>query len=217
MYAIIKKIGILFIFMAPMVGMAQYAEYEWEERDRWMNVKKILEDAGVEEGSQVADIGCHEGYLSIHLANKVGENGQVYAVDVREDRLERLRDNLKSRDLENVNVIHGDYDNPKLPENTLDVVFIMDTYHEMEDYMTILEHVNKALKSEGRIIIIEKRKLKVRDRSRKSMTDAHSLSPKYVMKELMRAGFTNLIQTSNMGRWENDKDKVIWMLVATKP
>jgi len=206
---------VLTLFITELT-LAQYSEYDWEERDTWMNVKDIFEHANVEAGSHVADIGCHEGYLSIHLAQRVGVEGKVYAVDVREDRLESLRENLKSRELSNVNVILGDYDNPKLPENTLDVVFIMDTYHEMEDYMTILEHVQKALKPGGRIIIIEKLKRKVRDRSRKSMTDAHSLSPKYVRKELLSSGFKNLIQDNNIGTWENDEDKVIWMLVATK-
>lgn len=211
-----KYAGLMIMLLFSQFTVAQYSEYEWEDRDTWMNVKDIFEHAGVEEGSRVADIGCHEGYLSIHLANRVGVDGKVFAVDVREDRLDILRHNLNIRNLENVNVILGDYDNPKLPENTLDVVFIMDTYHEMEDYMTILEHVKKALKPGGRIIIIEKLKHKVRDRSRKSQTDAHSMSPKYVKKELLRAGFNNMIQDNNIGRWENDKDKVIWMLIATK-
>lgn len=200
-----------------MIGFAQYSEYEWEERDTWMNLADMFEHADVEAGSHVADIGCHEGYLSIHLAKRVGVDGRVYSVDVRQDRLDILRVNLKSRQIGNVDVILGAYDDPKLPENTLDVVFIMDTYHEMEDYMTILEHVKKALKPGGRIIIIEKLKRKVRDRSRKSMTDAHSMSPKYVRKELFRAGFENLVQDNNIGNWENDRDKVIWMITATKP
>lgn len=212
----LKRPCLLLFILIPVLVFSQYSEYDWEERDTWMNVTDIFEHAGVEEGSHVADIGCHEGYLSIHLANRVGVEGQVYSVDVREDRLERLTENLKSRKLENVNVILGDYDNPKLPENTLDVVFIMDTYHEMEDYMTILEHVKKALKPGGRIIIIEKLKHKIRDKSRKSQTDAHSMSPKYVRKELMRSGFKSIRQDNNIGTWENDKDKVIWMLVATK-
>ena len=204
------------IFLLPLIGLAQYVEGEWEERDSWMDTAFIFEKVGITEGSYVADIGCHEGYLSVRLANTVGKEGRVFAVDVREDRLETLKGILKERDLENVNVILGDYDNPKLPKNTLDAVIIMDTYHEMTDYMTILKHVKTALKPGGRIIIIEKQKRKVRDQSRTSQTDAHSMSPKYVRKELLSAGFKNLIQKSKMGFWENDEDKVIWMLVAEK-
>ncbi|WP_347925896.1 methyltransferase domain-containing protein [Pontimicrobium sp. SW4] len=210
----IKKYLVLCLF--PMIGYSQYSQNDWAERDTWMPIEKIFELASISEGSHVADIGCHEGYLSIHLANKVGTNGKVYAVDVREDRLDLLEEHLKTRELNNVSVILGDYDNPKLPNVSLDVVVIMDTYHEMKDYMTILEHVKLSLKPGGRIVIIEKQKLKVRDQSRASQTDAHSMSIKYVRKELINAGFNQLVQKSNIGFWQNDKDKVIWMLIATK-
>lgn len=211
------KVIIIFILMlSSQLVISQYKEYDWEERDKWMDTAYIFEKAGITSGSFVADIGCHEGYLSIHLAKRVGEEGQVFAVDVREDRLETLKDNLKKRDLNNVNVIHGDYDDPKLPKNLLDAVIIMDTYHEMTDYMTILEHVKTSLKQGGRIIIIEKQKNRIRDQSRASQTDSHSMTPKYVKKELLSAGFKQVIQKSKMGFWENDKDKIFWMLVATK-
>lgn len=211
--------GFIFIIflLSSQLAISQYNEYDWEERDTWMDTAYIFEKAGITSGSFVADIGCHEGYLSIRLANTVGENGEVYAVDVREDRLETLKENLTKRDLKNVNVIHGDYDNPKLPKNLLDAVIIMDTYHEMTDYMTILEHVKASLKPDGRIVIIEKQKQKVRDQSRTSQTDAHSMVPKYVRKELLSAGFKNLVQKSKMGFWENNPEKIIWMLVAVKP
>ena len=206
---------VLFIVI-PVISFAQYSEYDWEERDTWMNIHDIFEEAGIHKGSYVADIGCHEGYLSIHLANKVGIEGKVYSVDVREDRLEVLDENLKARNLSNVDIILGDYDDPKLPINKLDVVFIMDTYHEMEDYTTILKHVHKSLKSGGRIVIIEKLKSRIKGKSRADQVDAHSISPKYVKKELSGAGFTLSYQENNIGHWENDEDKVIWMLIARK-
>lgn len=207
---------IVLLILIPVISFAQYSENDWEERDTWMNIHDIFEEAGIHKGSYVADIGCHEGYLSIHLANKVGIDGKVYSVDVREDRLEMLDENVKSRNLANVEIILGDYDNPKLPINRLDVVFIMDTYHEMEEYNTILKHVYKSLKSGGRIVIIEKLKSHIKGKSRADQVDAHSLSPKFVKKELMSAGFMLLHQEDNMGAWENDKDKVIWMLIAQK-
>ncbi len=209
-------IYLVLLIVLPAISFAQYSEYDWEERDTWMNIHDIFEQAGIQKGSYVADIGCHEGYLSIHLANKVGAAGKVYAVDVREDRLEVLDETLEARNISNVATILGDYDDPKLPENTLDVVFIMDTYHEMEDYTTILKHVYKSLKPGGAIVIIEKLKRRIKGKSRADQVDAHSLSPKYVRKELISAGFIPSHQENNMGYWENDKDKVIWMLIAQK-
>jgi len=207
----------LVLLLLPSIAFAQYSEYDWTERDTWMNPSEIFEEAGITKGSFVADIGCHEGYLSIHLANKVGKGGRVFAVDVREDRLEGLKANLENRALFNVEAILGDYDNPKLPKNTLDVVVIMDTYHEMNDYMTILRHVKTALKPGGRIVIIEKLKSRIKGKSRSSQTDAHSLGTKYVKRELKKVGFRLTYENNDMGDWENDSDKVIWMLVAVKP
>lgn len=206
---------ILFLFISQ-TSIAQYTESQWVERDGWMNVSDILDKAGVKKGSFVADIGCHEGYLTVHLANKVQHAGKVYAVDVREDRLAILKDNLKERKLTNVQVIHGDYDDPKLPKNTLDVVIIMDTYHEMDDHMLILKHVYNSLKPGGKIVIIEKLKEHIKGKSRAIQKSAHSLGPKYVRKELLEARFKIDYQNNDIGNWERDTSKVIWMLVAHK-
>ncbi|WP_461303194.1 class I SAM-dependent methyltransferase [Aureisphaera sp.] len=203
------------LLVSPLV-LGQYVESEWEDRDTWMDVDFIFDQAEIEKGSFVADIGCHEGYLSIHLAKRVGDSGGVYAVDVREDRLDVLRDNLEDRDLNNVEVILGDYDDPKLPRNTLDVVIIMDTYHEMEEYQTILDHVYSSLKPNGKIVIVEKLKSRIIGSSRQAQTNAHSLSTGYVIEELRNAGFRVLYENNDLGNWENDEDKVIWMLIAKK-
>jgi len=206
----------ILVFLLPFFGFAQYAEHDWEERDKWMDTAFIFEKAGVTQGTYVADIGCHEGYLSVRLANAVGARGRVFAVDVVAHRLETLKEALKTRDLQNVNVILGDYEDPKLPENELDVVIIMDTYHEMTNYMKILNHVNMALKPEGTIVIVEKLKSNIKGKSRSEQTNAHSLSTKYVKEELHKAGFKVTYKNNDLGHWKNDEDKVIWMLVAKK-
>ncbi len=209
-----KLIGLLMFL--PLIVFSQYVESDWEERDTWMPLELIYDHADIKEGIHVADIGCHEGYFTIHLANQVGEVGRVYAVDVRDDRLDRLKAHLDDRNMENVEVILGDYDDPKLPDNTLDVVVIMDTYHEMTDYMDILDHVHNALVDEGTIVIIEKLKSRIKGKSRYAQVDAHSLSTKYVKKELKNAGFDVTYENNDIGLWEKDEDKVMWILVAKK-
>ena len=150
------------------------------------------------------------------VSKRVGAKGKVFAVDVRADRVEALKDNLKERQLTNVNVIHGDYDNPKLPKGQLDVVFIVDTYHEMTDYMDILEHVKASLKPKGKIVIFEKLKSRIKGKSRDEQTDAHSLSIGYVKDELREVGFKIVYENKDLGDWEKDPDKVMWMVVAVK-
>ena len=102
---------------------AQYNVYDWKSRDRWMNVEQLLSYANLTPDHVVADVGAHEGYLTMHLSRKVGPKGKVYAVDVREDRLKQLEKHASKRKLKNITTIVGDYDDPKLPKATLDAVF----------------------------------------------------------------------------------------------
>ncbi|MEW7292954.1 class I SAM-dependent methyltransferase [Aquimarina sp. 2304DJ70-9] len=194
---------------------AQYKENDWADRDTWMNVSKIFELSEIESGSVVADVGCHEGYLTIHLSKKVGESGKIYAVDVREDRLRTLDEHVKEREIANVTTVLGDYDDPKLPKQSLDAVIVMDTYHEIKEYKTVLAHIKTSLKPKGKIIIIEKLKKHMRNKSRADQIEAHTLSMSYVRSELKSAGFLISKEINDFGKWENDATKTIWILVGT--
>lgn len=202
--------------LAHVCTTAQYKENDWEDRDQWMKLPQIFQWAEIGNGDTVADVGCHEGYLSVRLSKKVGEDGLVYAVDVRQDRLNNLKDNLEERKLDNVETVLGDYDNPKLPKNKLDVVFVIDTYHEMDDYMTILGHIKASLKTGGRIVMLEKLKQYMKGKSREQQVGAHTLSIGYVKKELKAAGFTISKEVKDLGVWNHEKNKKMWVLVATK-
>ena len=193
---------------------AQYSEYDWEERDEWMNVEELMQLSGIAIGDRVADIGSHEGYLTMHLAEAVGKEGEVLAEDISSSRLERLRNHASARGFSNVRTILGDETDPKLPEGILDIVFVVDAYHEMARPKTMLQHFRSALKPGGRIVILEKLKEKVRGKSRKAQTTAHRLSPDYVRKELKEAGFTILREVKDMGDWEENPKKKIWVIIA---
>ena len=195
----------------------QYSESDWKARDKWMQVAQILEMADIQLGNSVADIGCHQGYMSIRVADFIGETGKVYSVDVREDRLNKLNDIASERGIKNIQTILGDYDDPKLEENSIDVVLIIDAYHEMNDYQQILFHVKKALKPDGRILILEKLKRQKIGKSRKEQTQGHTIAPKYVENELKEAGFEVIAIEKDLGYWEEDPDKKIWVIVGALP
>ena len=207
----------LLLFMGSALGLqAQYTELDWEERDEWMKTDSLLAITTVGAGSKVADIGCHEGYLTMHLARSVSETGRVYAIDIREDRLKKLRSHAHERNLDNIITILGDTDNPKLPEGELDAVFIFDTYHEMDAHEKILQHVKKALKPGGQLMILEKLKDWVRGKSREQQVSSHSLSPDYVRVELKQARFTVVSEIADHGDWERETDKQMWVILAKK-
>ena len=195
-----------------------YKESAWEDRDKWQKPDQILEAMLVKPGSKVADLGCHQGYMTVKLAEAVGETGKVYGVDVNQTQLNNLEANLKKRNLtEFVEVIKGDYDDPKLPENKLDALLIIDAYHEMDDYEKILKHVFASLKPKGRLVIIEPIAKERESWSRTKQTEKHEISIRYVIKDLKKAGFKLVADVNPFIDRTDIKGDVMWMLVAEKP
>lgn len=205
---------ILFFFINALPLVAQYNEEDWDERDRWMKVDELMDLADVKTGEKVADIGCHEGYFSFHLSKQVGATGKIYAVDVQKYRLDKLTAHIKERGVTNIQVILGEEDDPKLPENELDVVVVMDSYHEMEYHKKVLKHIKRAIKPDGRLLFLEKLKAHKKDASREEQVSSHTLSSAYVRSELEEAGFVIIRENLEFGFWENDSDKQMWVLVA---
>ena len=209
--------SVLFTIIISIASLtAQYTEADWSERDQWMKTDYLLNLSGIKVGDKVADIGCHEGYLSMHLAKKVLKDGRVYAVDVRNDRLETLRSNANKRGHTSIITILGDYDDPKLPKSELDIVYIIDTYHEIEAHEKVLRLVKNSLKSNGKVMILEKLKKRVKGKSRKEQVAAHSLSIGYVREELKQVGFKIVSEIENHGKWEREEDKQMWVIIAEK-
>ncbi|NNC70263.1 MAG: methyltransferase domain-containing protein [Flavobacteriaceae bacterium] len=206
-----------FFFLFTTLATAQYTSYDWNSRDKWMKIDDFFDLVQIEKGLKVADIGCHEGYLTLHLAKRVGANGAVYAVDVNKYRLEKLKKHTIKEKLKNITTVLGDYDNPKLPQNALDIVFVIDSYHEMTSYEKMLKHFYSSLLPNGKLVLLEKIKKHKIGKSRREQTDAHTLSLAYVKKELVEAGFSVEYEVPNFGYWERDKTKQMWILIAKKP
>ena len=209
------KCFLLLLLISIQPICAQYDRADWLERDKWMHLDELFGAVDLSAGDFVADIGCHEGYLTFHLSKRVGDRGKVYAVDVRRDRLERLNESLGNNKISNVRTILGDYDNPKLPNNTLDVVFLIDTYHEIDDYEQVLFHIRSSLKSGGKLLILEKLKEQHIGKSRTAQAMGHTLSISSVEHEFTKAGFEIESRNSNFGTWNREPEKQMWVLTAT--
>ncbi len=120
-----------FVISAPR-ALAQPADPQpsWEQkRLERMKFDQIVSALAAREGHRIADVGAGDGPFSIPLARLVGSSGMVYAVDVNDDVLDRLRKRITGGGLKNVEVVRGAEDNPKLPEGALDGVLLVDTYH----------------------------------------------------------------------------------------
>ena len=105
----------------------------------------------------MADIGAGNGYMTWRLAERVGPTGKVYANDIQPEMLEMLRKNMQQRKLKNVETVLGTYDDPKLPANTLDLVILVDVYHEFSEPQKMLRRIRESLKPDGRLVLLEYR------------------------------------------------------------
>jgi len=123
-----------------------------EEPDRAIDVMKI------EKGSTVADIGAGSGYMTVKLAKKVGPQGRVYANDIQPAMLELLNKRLAKGKVANVSVVLGAQDDPRLPPDALDLVLMVDVYHELSQPQLMLRHIRASLKPGGRLVLLEYRK-----------------------------------------------------------
>jgi len=93
--------------------------------------------------------------MTVKLSSLVGPAGTVYAIDVDQSKLDKLKGHLETRKLTNVIAVKGNFDDPHLPAGVLDAVLILDAYHEMKDHDKILQHVWVSLKPGGRLVICE--------------------------------------------------------------
>ncbi|MDZ7648340.1 MAG: class I SAM-dependent methyltransferase [Cytophagales bacterium] len=118
--------------------------------------------------------------------------------------------------MDQVQLIKGDYDNPKLPLNSLDAVIILDTYHEMDDHDQILQHIKSSLKSGGRLVLCEAIADERRNSARSDQERKHELGMNFALEDLKKAGFAIIKQQDPFVDRTKEKGDKMWLIVASK-
>jgi ubiquinone/menaquinone biosynthesis C-methylase UbiE len=116
---------------------------------------RVMDAIGVSPGMVVAEIGAGRGRYAVQLAVRVGEKGKVYAEDIDAAALKYLESRCGRWGLRNVETILGDVKDPRLPAASLDLIFIISSYHHFDDPVALLQNARAALKSDGRLAIVE--------------------------------------------------------------
>lgn len=194
-----------------------YTQSAWAERDGWQRSDELIQYLRLKKGATVADLGCHEGYITFKLVKVVGELGKVFAVDVEEGKLEKLRKHALQQGINNIATIKGDLDNPKLPANAVDAIIIIDTYHEMEEHAKILQQLKVALKQGGRLVLCEPIDDARRNATRRDQEAKHELGIRFALEDLTQAGFKIIRQQDPFVDREKIKGDKMWLIVAEKP
>ncbi|HSC29177.1 MAG TPA: methyltransferase domain-containing protein, partial [Vicinamibacterales bacterium] len=204
------RLVLVLVAAAVAAATAQERSAHEARREQWQRVGDILETMGVRPGSMVADIGAGDGFFTTRLATAVGPSGRVYAVDISDQALARLRRRLADDGAENVIVIKGAPDDPRLPNGTLDAALIVNAYHEMDEHQAMLAALRRALKPDGRLVIVEPISERRRGASRAEQVRSHEIAPEHVVAEARSAGFRIVSLQDPFAERDND---VEWLIV----
>ena len=160
---------------------------DWLERNNRNdeeNTSLAISKLPINSNSVVADIGAGSGYYTFRIAQKVTE-GKVYAVEIQEEFIEILKQNRLQKGFKNVEIVKGTEQNPNLPANSIDLAIMVDVYHELAYPQEMLWALAKALKPDGKILLLEYRA----EDPEIAIKELHKMSVKQVSKEMEANGF----------------------------
>lgn len=151
-----KTLGVFFLVTLCLAGCTKlgYQYMNDPSRDAWQKPTEVIARLAIQPGMRVADIGAGGGYFTWYLADAVGPEGKVYAVDIDETALSIIKEEQQSREVSNVRLIHAEPGDPKLPE-PVDLVFSSNIYHHMQDRVVYFRSLAHYLSADGRVAILE--------------------------------------------------------------
>jgi SAM-dependent methyltransferase len=153
--------------------------FERKDRDEKLQVQRVMDVLGIRPGANVADIGAGSGWFSVRAAKRAAPGGVVYAVDINPESISYIDNRIHRENIANIKTVLGTADDPKLPENSVDAVLILKTYHEIAHPVLLLRNLKKSLRSGARIGIID----------RNGNGEDHGISRDVVIQEASQAGY----------------------------
>lgn len=156
-----------------------------DNREEEERCSLMLANLGVTPGMTVCDMGCGNGYYALQLAKLVGPAGRVLAVDVQPEMLKLLQERAGRAGVTNVEPIQGQLHDPRLPSGTVDLILLVDVYHELSHPQLMLEALRRALAPQGVVVLVEYRE----EDPKVPIKPLHKMSKQQILKELQANGF----------------------------
>src|SRR5947199_9001392 len=166
--------------IAQVMGHEAAGWLDRPEREKEEQPTRLLDTLKLRPGEVVADVGAGSGYLTFRLAERVGPQGKVLAVDIQPEMLALIRQRMKQRGVTNVEPVLGTVSDPKLPEGKVDTILMVDVYHEFSHPYEMTAAMVKALKTGGRLVFVEYR---LEDEA-VPIKLVHKMSERQVIKEM---------------------------------
>jgi ubiquinone/menaquinone biosynthesis C-methylase UbiE len=156
-----------------------------KDRETYEQPEKVLDALKIAPGTTVADIGAGVGYFSLRIAKRVGSSGKVVAVDVQPMMLELLKTNRDRERLSNIELVLGTETDPRLSPQSVDLVLMVDVYHEFQYPEEMMAGIRQALKPSGRLVLVEYRG----EDPTVPIKPEHKMTVQQVLKEIEPMGF----------------------------
>ena len=177
-------------YLTPQARGRAAKEMDHPNRKLVEQSPRLVASLGIRPGEVVADIGTGVGYLLPYLAEAVGPHGRVIAEDIYEDFLSKAQEKIRANGWTNVITVRGTAKNPKLPFGGVDLALILDTYHHIDYPAEMLGHIRKALKPDGRLILVDfYRSRKHPGTTDKKLKEHIRADRDEVIREIQRNGF----------------------------
>ena len=168
------------------------------EREREERCSLMLANLGLKQGMTVCDMGCGNGFYSLQMAKIIGDKGRILAVDVQPQMLFKLRTRMEKAKLENVTPILGSFHSPRLPKGVVDLILLVDVYHEFSHPEPMLKAMRDSLAPNGVIVLVEYRA----EDETVPIRPLHKMTKGQIMKELPANGF-KLVKEFNRLPWQH--------------
>ena len=154
--------------------------FENPDRERKLQIERVMDVLGIKQGANVADIGAGSGWFTVRAARRVGDAGTVYAVEINQDFIKHIEARAAREKLANIRGVLGTEDDPRLPPQSVDAVLILKTYHEIGQPIRVLTRLRQAMRRGARLGIID----------RNGKGDDHGIDRDTVVREAESAGFS---------------------------
>lgn len=167
--------------IAHVMGHQGINWLERDTREEEEGLSELIECLKIQPGMTVADIGAGSGVISVLLSKKVGDEGTVLAVDIQQEMLDALQRKCRLLEISNIESVLGTTKSPRLEPGTVDLVVMVDVYHEFDFPYEMLSSIAQSLKKGGRVAFVEYRK----EDPRVPIKEVHKMSEAQVKKEAL--------------------------------
>jgi predicted methyltransferase len=171
--------------IAAVMGPGGISWLERPTREAEEQPEKAIAALDIKPGQTVADFGAGSGYYSFRIAPLVGSSGKVLAVDIEPKMIRAITARATREGIRNVEPVQSAVDDPKLAPASIDLLFMVDVYHELEFPYEVMTKIRTALKPGGRVALIEYKK----EDPAVMIKEVHKMSRPQILKEMQAAGF----------------------------